>query len=417
MTGGVAPYTWAIIATPTGLVLNGSTTSTVTVQGAPTVSGNGQTFTIKVTDAQGLSVTSSGLTIDIYAQLVLTSPSLPLPTGVQGLNYPSGETFTASGGSGTGYTWSLVTANSLPPGLALSSASGTSTSITTGPPTTAGTYPFSVKLMDSVGNTATTSGLSITINAPINVSLSPTQPFSMDQNTTQLITATANNDPSSAGVTWSSLTGAGSLSGSTSTTITYNAPVTISSTSIATFTATSVTDPTKSASFSVSLEPPPVIVTSSFATGSVGTSYSAPVTLNGGVGPYTWSFTALPAGLSLSSSTSSTVNVTGTPTTAGASQTVTIKVTDAKGLSNTLNSTMTINAPSCSSNCTISGTVTGPWVSGITVSRSGSATTTTTDSSGHYSFTGLAGGTYTIGPHGGKHHDAGLRRFVGDSLL
>jgi Putative Ig domain len=398
MTGGAAPYAWVIMATPPGLTLNGSTTSTVTVQGSPTVSGNGQTFTIKVTDAQGLSVTSSGLTIDVYATLVLTPPSLPLPTGVQGLNYPSGVNFTASGGSATGFTWSLVTPNSLPPGLALSAASGTTTSITTGTPTTPGTYPFSVKLTDSVGNTATTSGLSITINPPISISLSPAQPFAMDQNTTQLITATVNNDPSSAGVTWSALTGAGSLSGSTSTTITYNAPVTIASTSISTFTATSITDPSKSATFSVSLEPPPAFVTSSFANGTTGVSYSAPVTMNGGVGPYTWSFTALPPGLSLSSSTSNTVNVTGTPTLAAASQTVTIKVTDSKGLSNTLNSTMTVNAPSCSSNCTVTGTITGPWVSNIPVSISGSSTTTTTNSSGVYSFTGLASGPYTVTP-------------------
>ncbi len=357
MTGGVAPYAWAIQAAPVGLVLNGSTTSTVTVQGTPTVSGNNQTFTIKVTDAQGLSTTSNGLTISIYATLVLTPPSLPLPTGVVGVNYPTSETFTASGGSGTGYSWSIVAGNPLPTGLALSLAAGTSTSITAGPPTVAGTYPFAVKLTDSVGNTATTSGLSITINPPISITLSPTQPFAMDQNTTQLITATVNNDPNNAGVSWSTLTGLGSLSGQTSTTVTYSAPATVTSSSIATFTATSVTDPSKSASFSISLEPPPVIATPSFPSGTVGSSYSSPVTVNGGVGPYTWTFTALPAGLSLSSSTTNTVNVTGTPTTAGANQTVTIKVTDAKGLTNTLNSTITITAPSCSTNCTISGTV------------------------------------------------------------
>jgi hypothetical protein len=398
VTGGVAPYTWAIVAAPTGLTLNGSTTNTVTVQGTPTVSGNGQTFTIKVTDLQGLSVTSSGLTINVYATLVLTPPSLPLPTGAVGVNYPTTETFTASGGSGTGYAWSIVAGNPLPAGLNLSSASGASTSITAGPPTAAGTFPFTVKLIDSVGNAATTSGLSITINPPISITLSPAQPFAMDQSTSQLITATVNNDPSSAGVAWSTLTGFGSLSGSTSTTITYNAPATVTTSSIAMFTATSVTDPSKSASFSVSLEPPPVIATPSFPTGTLNTTYGpSPVTANGGVGPYTWVGTTLPPGLSLSSGTTSTVNVQGTPTTAGANQTVTIKVTDSKGLTNTLNSTITINAPSCTSNCTISGTVTGPWVSGITISRSGGAPTTT-DSSGKYSFTGLAGGSYTITP-------------------
>jgi hypothetical protein len=400
MSGGVSPYTWLILAAPNGLSLNGSTTSTVTVQGAPTVSGNGQVFTIKVTDAQGLTSTSSGLTIDVFSQLVLTPPSLPLPTGVQGLNYPASGNFTASGGSGTGYTWSIVAGNPLPTGLALSSASGTTTSITAGPPTVAGTYPFTVKLTDSVNNTATTSGLSITINPPISVSLLPGQPFSMDENTSQLITATVNNDPSSAGVTWSGVTGLGSLSGSTTTTVTYNAPATIASSSIATFTATSITDSSKSATFSVSLEPPPLISTPTFPDATLNAAYTPfAVTVSGGVGPYTWLGTTLPPGLSLSSSTINTVNLQGTPTSAGAGQTVTIKVTDAKGLSNTLNSTINVVAPSCSSNCTISGTVSGPTLSGVNIALSGGPTSkpdTTTDSSGNYTFTGLAGGTYTV---------------------
>ena len=401
VSGGVAPYTWLILAAPNGLTLNGSTSSTTTVQGAPTVAGNGQAFTIKVTDAQGLTFTSSGLTIDVYSTLVLTPPSLPLPTGVQGLNYPTTVTFTASGGSGAGYTWSIVAGNPLPTGLALSAASGTSTSITAGPPTAAGTYPFTVKLTDSVNNTATTTGMSITINPPIGVSLTPAQPFAMDQNTTQLITANVSNDPGSAGVTWSSLTGLGSLSASSTTSITYNAPATIATTSIATFTATSITDPTKSASFSISLEPPPAISTPTFPDATLDAIYTPyAVTVNGGVGPYTWVGTTLPSGLQLSTSTTNTVNLQGTPMTAGASQAVVIKVTDSKGLTNTVTSSINVVAR-CSSNCTISGNVSGPTISGVTVALSAGPTSkpnTTTDSSGNYSFTGLAGGTYTVTP-------------------
>ncbi|MGH9678757.1 MAG: hypothetical protein ACRD4Y_02275, partial [Candidatus Acidiferrales bacterium] len=95
-----------------------------------------------------------------------------------------------------------------------------------------------------------------------------------------------------------------------------------------------------------------------------------------------------------------TVDLQGTPSTAGASQTVAIKVTDAKGLTNTITSTINIVAPSCSSNCTISGNVSGPTASGVTIALSGptSAPNATTDSSGNYSFTGLAGGTYTLTP-------------------
>ncbi len=397
MTGGVAPYTWAIVTAPTGLSLSSSTTSTVTVQGTPTVAGANQTFTIKVTDSQGLSVTSTGLTITVYATIAIATPTLPLPTGVVGVTYPTSETFTASGGSGTGYTWS-ISAGSLPAGLGLSATSGSTTSITAGPPTTAGSYPFTLKLTDSVGNTATTSGLSININGPISVAFTPPSPLTMDQNTSQLITANVSNDPNNAGVTWSAVVGLGSLTGSTSTTITYNAPATVSASSVAQFTATSVTDPTKSATFTVDLVTPPAIASVTFAAGTVGSPYSSAVTESGGVAPFTWTAVALPAGMSLSSSTSSSVTVQGTPTTAGTNQTVTIKVTDAKGLSNTLNSTITINAEaSCTTNCSISGTITGPWVYDVTVSIAGGPSTTT-DASGNYSFTGLTPATYTVTP-------------------
>ena len=54
-------------------------------------------------------------------------------------------------------------------------------------------------------------------------------------------------------------------------------------------------------------------------------------------------------------------------------------------------------APSCTSNCTLSGTVTGPWVAGVTITISGGANTTT-DASGNYSFSNLTAGTYTITP-------------------
>src|SRR6267154_573548 len=54
---------------------------------------------------------------------------------------------------------------------------------------------------------------------------------------------------------------------------------------------------------------------------------------------------------------------------------------------------------SCTTNCSLSGTVTGPWVSGVTISLTGTASaTTTTAANGTYSFANLAGGSYTITP-------------------
>lgn len=47
----------------------------------------------------------------------------------------------------------------------------------------------------------------------------------------------------------------------------------------------------------------------------------------------------------------------------------------------------------------LSGTITGPYVAGISVALSGAAiATTTTNASGNYSFTGLAAGSYTVTP-------------------
>ncbi len=54
----------------------------------------------------------------------------------------------------------------------------------------------------------------------------------------------------------------------------------------------------------------------------------------------------------------------------------------------------------CTSNCTISGQITGPWVYRVPVTLSGGSTaSTTTDTNGHYSFAGLTGGlSYTVTP-------------------
>src|SRR5579872_1293376 len=55
----------------------------------------------------------------------------------------------------------------------------------------------------------------------------------------------------------------------------------------------------------------------------------------------------------------------------------------------------------CTTNCAISGAVSGTWVSGVTITLSGgpgSPAPAVTDVNGHYSFTGLTQGTYTITP-------------------
>jgi hypothetical protein len=177
-------------------------------------------------------------------------------------------------------------------------------------------------------------------STPVAVSLTSSAPQGLDQGQSTTITATIANDSTNSGVKWA-LTGPGTLSGATATSVTYTAPASVplgagarpasnvrprlAAAATATVTATSVKDPTKTASTIINLNPPPAITTTTLPNGTVGASYSQTVQSVGGTSPFTWSVSgSLPAGLSLSSSTGA---ITGTPTTVG-STTFTVKVTD-----------------------------------------------------------------------------------------
>lgn len=169
------------------------------------------------------------------------------------------------------------------------------------------------------------------------VQLTPNKAQVIAQNTTVSISATVLNDTGGMGVTFALNVGAvGTITQNTATTATYFAPVTISTAATDVVTVTSIDFPKSSATLSITVEPPPLITTTSLPTATLNAAYTGPVTATGGVPPLMWSIAsgALPAGLSLASSKSSTVNITGTPTAQGVS-TITVTVTDAVGESNT----------------------------------------------------------------------------------
>ncbi|GAC1678966.1 MAG: hypothetical protein PVS2B2_16490 [Candidatus Acidiferrum sp.] len=99
---------------------------------------------------------------------------------------------------------------------------------------------------------------------PIAVVLSPATAQTLDGGQTVNVTATVSNDKLSKGVTWS-LTGAGTLSGQTATSVTYTAPATISAASAVMVIATSAADATKSATLTINLAPVAVSVNPSTA--------------------------------------------------------------------------------------------------------------------------------------------------------
>jgi hypothetical protein len=177
-------------------------------------------------------------------------------------------------------------------------------------------------------------------NQPITVGLTSSA-TGIDQAQTATLTASVGNDSKNAGVTWT-VSGGGTLSGQTTNSVTYNAPPTVASGFTATVTATSVTDPTKSASVQIKVNPLPAITTTSL-TFTAGTSYQTALGESGGTSPFKWTILSgsLPTGLSLDSTAGA---ITGTPTGAGSSS-VTFQVKDAAGNSASQAITITVNPP------------------------------------------------------------------------
>src|SRR5271156_6622207 len=89
------------------------------------------------------------------------------------------------------------------------------------------------------------------------------------------------------------------------------------------------------------------------ATGTVGAAYAGMLSAVGGVPPYTWTVTGLPAGVTPAASTTSTETIMGTPTTA-ATSTVSVSLSDSSGLS--ASQTFTIVIPTTTAvTCTSRG--------------------------------------------------------------
>ena len=173
------------------------------------------------------------------------------------------------------------------------------------------------------------------------VTISPSGTMYLEQGgTIPLISASVLNDTKlNGGVTFTLLpagVGSGTLTQLTAGTASFAAPGVVAAETIVTITATSVDFPKQSATLTVKIEPPPQITTTSLPDATLNAPYSAPVTATGGVPPLKWTLSSgtLPKGLALGSSTTDTVNITGTPTVAGV-YTVTVTVTDADGASNT----------------------------------------------------------------------------------
>ncbi len=169
----------AITFTPAqvNVTCNGGSDGSITVNSVSGGSGSGFTYskdngatfqagnqftglsaaTYQITVKDGNSCVSSATAVTITQPAVVTvNPTSPLPGGTTGTAYS--QTFTGSGGSGAGYTFS-VTAGSLPPGLTLTSGT------LSGTPTTPNAYSFTITATDGAGCTGSRA-YSLTITLP-----------------------------------------------------------------------------------------------------------------------------------------------------------------------------------------------------------------------------------------------------------
>ncbi len=261
----------------------------------------------------------------------LTITTSTLPNGYVSSVYSS--KLAASGGSGTGYSWSL-TAGSLPSGLTLVNG------VLSGIPKVTGTSSITVKVTDSASNSASQK-LSITIDPALKVSTTKLATGYAGTAYTATLAATGG---SGKGLAWTISTGTlpkglalaaatGIISGkpSAAATSSFTVQVKDSAANIAT------------AKLTLTVNPALAISTKTLATGFIAVKYSAALAATGGTETgYKWSITAgtLPAGLTLTAGTGA---ITGKPVAKGSSK-ITFEVADSLAHTVTAALTITVNA-------------------------------------------------------------------------
>jgi hypothetical protein len=246
-----------------------------------------------------------------------------LPNGVVGTAY--GPAPFLLSGTGTGPFTAQFTSPPAPPGL--SATTNTNTPSLTGTPTTAGNnFPVTPLIADSWGNTLTVD-LFVTIIPQLVITTSslpngaPSKPYSTPVAATGGVTPygwIATGLP--AGLSINPTSGVISGTPGANSAGVYSVHITVTDSGGA-------NQQTTTTILSLTINPLLTITTTSLPNGKVNTAYSAPVSASGGVTPYAWSATGLPAGLSISPTTGT---ISGTTSTSG-NFSVTITVTDSGG--------------------------------------------------------------------------------------
>jgi large repetitive protein len=236
----------------------------------------------------------------------------------------------------------------------------------TGTPTATGTSSVVVTLTDGTGF-QTTRSYSVTINGPPSIT---TASLPAGETTVAYSMTMAASGGTTPYVSWTvsggmpaglSLSTGGVISGTPTASGVFPLNITVIDTAGA----------SASLPFTLTIAQGPTITTASLPNGEVGAAYPG-VTLagSGGTAPYTWTSTALPAGLTLNGSTGV---ISGTPTGPNGTTSVTITIHDSNGATSSKSLSLTIGtAPTITTASLPNGALTIPY--NTTLAASGGTT-------------------------------------------
>jgi len=265
------------------------------------------------------------------ATTTITLSPTALPNSTVGVAY--NQTISASGGSGTGFTFA-ITAGTLPSGLTLSSSG-----LLSGTPTAAGPFTFTVTATDSARNMGSQQ-YTLTITAPT-ITLTPTTlpAATVGVAYSQTLTAMGGTPPYTFAATGMLPTGLTlSTGGLLSGTPTAGGPFTFTVTA----TDTNGFTGTQQYTITVTVTAPTITLSpTTLPSGVKGGAYPATtLAAAGGTAPYTFAVTVgmLPPGLTLTPAGA----LSGTPSATG-SFTFTVQATDANGFTGMHQYTITVS--------------------------------------------------------------------------
>lgn len=274
----------------------------------------------------------TGCGSDSSTPAVLSISTASLPAGTVGTAYS--QTLVATGGT-TPYTWS-VSVGTLPAGLSLNTVTGA----ITGTPTTAGTTSVTFRVTDAA-LTIVNAVLPITINAAGALAITTVSPLpagTIGTAYSQTLAAIGGTGT----LTWTvppatlptglSLSAAGVITGTPTTVGTASVNISVTDAALVTVTKT----------FSITINAVgtfTVTTTSPLPDATFGTAYAPPTLASaGGTGTVTWTSTALPSGLTLSTAGI----ITGRPLVSGATS-FTVTATDSAVPAHTASQLLSLN--------------------------------------------------------------------------